>query len=299
MEGIFIRRNTENLGKVSKRGEELCLMAQGDGTEIMTQRVKPGIVISVAPGNDKELMEFFYIISGTVSYEGNDGNVILKDGDYFYAHRLSGIAYFKTVTEVTLMYVSTQPVFKLLSEEINEINVIMKKFEQPDTFTNDREKRLCDYAVGIGQKLGLDKEAQEALFYAALFHDFGKIDMTKEGMNGTLELSESEMFKRMSENKDSSFDKSFLQRVVIIISQHHERLDGTGYPNRLKGDNICIEARIIAVVDAFDSVTTDSPYKKALSPLMAIEELKRLTKSHYDENVIKKFEIILKEEKRI
>lgn len=92
---------------------------------------------------------------------------------------------------------------------------------------------------------------------------------------------------------------SFYHELAPIIEQHHERLNGSGYPNGLSGEAILLEARIIAVCDTFDAMTEDRAYRKASREQMAVDELKRLAGSHYDEEVVAAFEAILREEGRI
>lgn len=84
--------------------------------------------------------------------------------------------------------------------------------------------------------------------------------------------------------------------IAPIIEQHHERLDGSGYPRGLKGHEILLEAKIIAVADTFDAMTEDRAYRKAFPPQFAMDELKRLSGTHYEPEIVDALEIILKEE---
>ncbi len=87
--------------------------------------------------------------------------------------------------------------------------------------------------------------------------------------------------------------------VGDIVLQHHERIDGSGYPYGLKGDEICIEAKIIAVADTYDAMTSDRPYRKALLPKEALEEISRLSGKAYDQDVVKALVKALKKDKII
>ena len=92
-------------------------------------------------------------------------------------------------------------------------------------------------------------------------------------------------------------EKTYYQNIAEVIHQHHERLDGSGYPRGLKGKEILLEARIIAVADTYDAITTTRPYRDALSKEYAISELVKFTGAHYDPRVVKAFIKILEQEK--
>jgi HD-GYP domain-containing protein (c-di-GMP phosphodiesterase class II) len=89
---------------------------------------------------------------------------------------------------------------------------------------------------------------------------------------------------------------TFMENLYEIIAQHHERIDGAGYPYGLKGDEIMLEAKIIALADSFDAMTSDRSYRKAMDMEVAFKELKSLSGIHYDEKVVKALEEVLREE---
>jgi HD-GYP domain-containing protein (c-di-GMP phosphodiesterase class II) len=296
MEGFYVSRNNESKEKISKAGEKLELLAKGDGVEVMLQTLKPNILISISPGEDENLMECFYILSGVISYEHEGENILLKEGEHFYSHKLKGNVYMRCITEVKLLYVASQPVYNMLRSEIVELNNILKELVDKDIYTYDHNIRLRDYSIRIGEALGIPKERIEMLHYAALFHDVGKINTPDEILKkpGKLSTEEFEIIKNHPMDGKLLMDKTFLFSVGKIISQHHERLNGSGYPMGLKGDEISLEAKIIAVADSYDAMTTNRPYHIAKSPKVAIKDIKSLIGSHYDEKIVKTFERILK-----
>lgn len=298
MKGFFVGHKGTNIEKVSKDSEELSLLARGDGTEIMTQKIQPGKIFYISPGETGELMEFFYILEGSVSCEQNGEDVVLKNGEYFYVHNIKESVYFKTNTEVTLIYISTQPVFHFLSNEIQELKKIVDKIREKDKYTHNHDVRLQDYAMKIGERLRLSKEHLENLLYASLFHDIGKISVPDEILNkpGRLTEEEFEYIKKHPSNGKKMVEETFLMDIGDIIEQHHERLDGSGYPYGFTEDQICIEAKIIAVVDSYDAMTSDRPYRKAMDSSYAVSELKSLVGKHYDKKIVDTFEDILKEQ---
>lgn len=298
MEGFFIRRSFECIERVKKEPEELKLIARGDGTEVMLQKIQPGRLFCISPGENNELMEFFYILKGSMRYEQEDEKPILNEGEYFYADNIKETVYFKTESEVTLLYVSSRPVFFLLSSEIEELQKIVDKISEKDKYTIDHERRLQKYSMRIGEMLGLSRERLENLIYAASFHDIGKICVPDEILNkpGKLTSEEFEYIKKHPSEGRRILEGTFIKGAGIVVEQHHERLDGSGYPSGLNGNVILLEAKIIAVVDSYDAMTSDRPYRKAMSSEDAVNELKTLSDKLYDRRVVDALEDILIQE---
>ena len=135
------------------------------------------------------------------------------------------------------------------------------------------------------------------ILYAAYLHDIGKVGINRSIITkaGNLTEKEYERIKRhptFSEEILSQIDR--LDNVAKIAGQHHERYDGSGYPRGLEGEQIKLSARIIAVVDAWDAMTTDRPYQRALSKEDAIKELKKSRGSQFDPQVVEEFLPVIK-----
>lgn len=298
MKGLHLAKNDSYIERVNKKTVQLSLLAKNDDVEIMQQKIQANAVFHVDPGDDSNLMEFFYIISGTIVYEQSNEIVTLETGEYFFVRDLKEPAYFKTITEVRMLYISTQPVFHFLSEEIVKLTEMRRKVEAKDMYTHDHGLRLEGYSVRIGEKLNMSKAKLTNLGYAAGFHDIGKINVPDEILNkpGKLTNEEFEYIKRHPADGADIIENTFLKDCALAILQHHERLDGSGYPNKLKGDEISLEGKIIAVVDTYDAMTSDRPYRKGMDPKVAFAEIKSLVGKHYDEKIVACFEEVLKEE---
>lgn len=298
MEGLVLGQNGGCLEAVRQVTGELDLLARGDGTEVMIQQIQPDQLFKLLPSDSGETMEFFYILAGQISTEQDGENRLLKPGDYFYVHHLREAAYFKTLTPVTVLYVSTEPVFHYLSDRIRELTTIVKSVEQKDLYTLDHSRRVRDYAVAMGTRLGLSRERQDVLIHAALFHDLGKKNVPDEILNKPGRLTDAEMafIKRHPGDGSELVAGTFLRDIGKTIEQHHERLDGSGYPFGLKGDEIILEAKIIAVADSYDAMTTARPYRGPMSADAALAELKSLSGLTYDPKVVNTFEQYLIDE---
>lgn len=298
MRGLYLGTNEQSIEKVIQNSSELALLAKGGETEVMIQVIKSNEYFCIEPGIDSEIMEFFYILEGSIIYEKKDSEKILTAGDYFYVHHLNEVAHFRTLTEIKLIYVCSQPIFHYLSERMRKISEMITRVEEKDVYTFNHGKRVKDYSMMIGKKLGFSNERLEILGFAAICHDVGKINVPDEILNKPGKLTDEEMKYIKAHPKDGSeiVKDSFLHDTYKIIEQHHERLDGSGYPYGLKDEEILLEAKIIAVADTYDAMTTDRAYRKGMEPMTSVNELRRLSGIHYDKNVVAAFEEMLREE---
>lgn len=150
--------------------------------------------------------------------------------------------------------------------------------EARDPYTHGHCERLGRYAVAIGRRLGLDTEQLKALHRGGYLHDVGKIAVPDAVLNKSSRLTDAEsqlMSTHTVVGERLCGTLRSLVEVRPIIRSHHERLDGSGYPDGLKGSEIPLLAQIISVVDAFDAMTTDRPYRSAQSIEHALTELHR------------------------
>jgi len=145
-----------------------------------------------------------------------------------------------------------------------------------DPFTIEHQERVAALAVAMGERMGLDEASREGLRVAGLVHDVGKIEVAGEILNKPGKLSRIE-FELVKEHPRSGYEillgVDFPWPVAEVTYQHHERLDGSGYPRGLKGDAILLESRIIAVADVVEAISAHRPYRPALGLDAAIEEI--------------------------
>lgn len=185
-----------------------------------------------------------------------------------------------------------------ICDHLHEFDEIIHKVMEKDMYTYEHNNRLHGYSFQIGEKLNLNKSTMEKLTFAALFHDIGKINVPDYILQKPGSLSEDEFnYIRMHPTDGKEIVEGIdINSIGDIIEQHHERIDGSGYPLGLKNDEILWEAKIIAVADSYDAMTTDRPYRKAISPNIAMKELERLVGTHYEKDVVEVFKAILIEQ---
>ncbi len=159
---------------------------------------------------------------------------------------------------------------------INTVAALSSAIDASDPFTHGHSFRVSRYALRIARAMGMSSRELEMLEYSALLHDIGKISVKNEILLKVGPLTEEEWISLRSHpniGADIVKQLKFLKEAEEVIRCHHERPDGTGYPRGLMEDEIPIVAHILNVVDAFDAMTSDRPYRKALPIERVIEEL--------------------------
>ncbi len=176
---------------------------------------------------------------------------------------------------------------------INGVQMLVHALEAKDAYTSGHSSRVSRYAMKAAVLLGFTGDALEHIRLGGELHDIGKIGTREDILNkaGPLTPEEFQHIKAhapLGERILAPF-LSGSPIVLSIVRSHHERLDGSGFPDALKGDQIPLVARIVAVVDAFDAMTTNRAYRKLRTPDEAVKELRRCAGVHFDEAVIDAF----------
>jgi response regulator RpfG family c-di-GMP phosphodiesterase len=171
------------------------------------------------------------------------------------------------------------------------IQGLARAIDKMDRYTSGHSERVAMYATYLAVRLGLPPEVIEIVRQSALMHDIGKIGCAMNlNKPGKLTQDEYEIFKRHpAYGKDILDPIKFLHPLVPGVHLHHERWDGRGYPLGLKGNDVPLIARIIAVADTYDAMTSDRAYRRALPHEVAVGEIERCTGSQFDPQVARTF----------
>jgi len=199
---------------------------------------------------------------------------------------------YKTQLE-SLVHERTEKVLLLQDEQISNYNhairSLVKMIEGRDTYTGGHSERVALYSLKIAEAMGYSPEECDLIYQAGILHDIGKITTPDAILlkPGKLSKNEYSLIKNhVNAGYDILSEVPMYSKFVDIIYAHHEHYDGSGYPRFLKGDEIPMAARIMAVADAFDAMTTGRIYKSRKTSVEAVAELKELSGVWYDPKVI-------------
>ena len=175
---------------------------------------------------------------------------------------------------------------------LDTIGILRQTVEAKDPYTRGHSDRVSEYSVLIGKKLGLDEKTLHILKIGGLFHDIGKI-----GIPDSILLKESKLSdEEYSQIKNHPMigvhmlgDAAIFTDILPIVKHHHERYDGRGYPSQLVGDDIPYVARIAAVADTFDAMTSKRSYRDSLPIDVVRAEIERCSGTQFDRNIAKVF----------
>jgi putative nucleotidyltransferase with HDIG domain len=169
------------------------------------------------------------------------------------------------------------------------VGSLVTAIEAKDSYTKGHSERVARYAESVARELGWSEDRVQTIRYAALLHDVGKIGIAKKILGKAGKLSEEE-FKVVKDHPDLGAriikEIQFLEDVIPAVIHHHESLDGSGYLEGLVGDSIPLEARIMAVADSYDAMTSARPYRPALNIETAAKELVACSGTQFDQNVV-------------
>lgn len=184
------------------------------------------------------------------------------------------------------------------SDDIDAIEALSAAIDAKDRYSSRHSSSVSRYSAEIGAKLGLNEDEQECLRIAALLHDIGKIGTPESILHKPDKLASKE---RKVIESHPGLGCQILQKlqqfgaILPGVRHHHERYDGEGYPNKLSGKDIPLFARIIALADAFDAMTSDRPYRPALSVEEALEELSSCSGHQFDPELVALFAEIIRQ----
>jgi putative nucleotidyltransferase with HDIG domain len=178
---------------------------------------------------------------------------------------------------------------RLRKAYFDTIDSLVAALEAKDSYTSGHSKRVGVLAEKVGRELRLSEADLEILRYAGLLHDIGKIGTSSRILKKPGKLTQSE-YKAMKQHPEFGAlilqDIKFMERVIPAVFHHHERVDGSGYADGIKGSDIPLLAKILAAVDAFDAMTSPRPYRATMRPIEACNELRRCSGSQFDSRVV-------------
>ena len=176
------------------------------------------------------------------------------------------------------------------------INIIITILDARDPYTYTHSERVAELSVRIAEDMGLLPDHIEKIHIAAHLHDVGKIGVPDTVLNKPGKLNDVDMIQIQSHSRigyNILRELAPFQEISDIVLHHHERYDGRGYPDGIKGEDIPIESRIIAVADSFDAITSDRPYRNGLSYEVGFDEINKHNGDQFCPLIVEHFNNIL------
>lgn len=177
-------------------------------------------------------------------------------------------------------------------ELVTSIKTLISVINAKDRYTYGHTERVVVYSRLMADKLKLSEKDKQSLIYGAYMHDIGKINISQKILMKKMKLTDEEWEElKQHPSNGAEIIKSVesLKEIIPLIISHHERYDGNGYPNKLKGEEIPYLARILTVVDSFDAMTSNRPYNDVKAYEEGIEELLRCSGTQFDPNIVNNF----------
>jgi putative two-component system response regulator len=175
---------------------------------------------------------------------------------------------------------------------VDTVTSLALAIDAKDHYTQGHSQKVSAYAVMIAEALGMDPPEVEEIRLAGLLHDIGKVGIPEPILNksGPLDAAEWETMKTHTELGAKILEPlEAMKRIRLMVRHHHEFYDGTGYPDRMEGERIPHGARVIAIADAYDTITSERTYKKARTPEDAFLELERCASNQFDPSLVRVF----------
>ncbi len=293
--GLTLRKHGECVETVASSALRVCLLANGDGSELLHGELLAGQFITLVSSG--EATESYYVLSGTLQLEDGGRTRVLGVGDTLVTEGLTQPVVLTAKSAARFLCFTSRPIFHEMSRDLAQLMGLARDIELKDGYTAGHCERIREFSNAVGRELKLPPERRHLLNYAAYLHDVGKTRLPLELLRKSEPLSEAEWaeVKRHPDYGRDLLETTFMRAAGDIVAQHHERFDGSGYPLGLAGEAILKEARVIAVADSYDALTSDRPYRAAVSQPTALAELQRQAGRLFDPEVVAAFQKVLEQ----
>ncbi len=271
----FLKDSIEEVSLIARlSGDEFGILMETSEEEVVSKEMAKVMAKMTKFNEESELIQislsYGYAIYKGGQVKNNMTDLFSQADNFMYQHKM------------------------LKSESVRSglVNTLMKALEARDFITEGHADRMESLAFRLAKRIGLSGGQLDKVKLLAKFHDIGKVGIPDKILNkpGQLDPDEYKIMKTHSQiGKRIASESKELRDIANLILYHHERWDGNGYPEKLKGDSIPIECRILSIVDTFDAMTNDRPYRKALSAQVAYEEIIKYKGRQFDPHIVDEF----------
>ncbi len=256
------------------------LLPDGRGIDVIQkykERLPFPVLMMTSHGNEEMAVEAMK--SGALDYIVKSQDVFINMPDYV----LRGLREWEHIVA------RQQAEARLKQVLMQTVETLSLMVEKRDPYTSGHQKKVSQLACAIGEEMNLSSETIEGIHIAAILHDIGKISIPSEFLNkpGRLEALEFDIIKTHPQSAYEMLKAiDFAYPVAQIILQHHEKYDGSGYPQGVKAEDILIEARILTVADVVEAISSHRPYRPSLGIEYALQEISENAGQLFDPNVV-------------
>lgn len=281
MDGIYFNRRTPPGEKPAAENEPVTtLLAKQGDLEVMLHRIGGEFVVWLYPASDPQAIEFFFVHEGVVELALDDGVVSLGPGDSFSVSGLTRDVPIRMQGDTQILYVTNCPAYESVSLFEESLSELLKRVNEKDHYTFRHSKAVLHYSLALYDAMHDDCPPipRDDLAVAALFHDVGKCFVPVEILQKPDKLEQNELRYILRHPVDSGrmLLPKFGEQIAEIARNHHERLNGSGYPRGLTAEDISLSSQIVAIADVFDAMTTDRGYNVVKTFQEAADELAAL-----------------------
>lgn len=244
--------------------------------------------------NSADFVERYTILNGELEIDWDGQKSILHRGDVIDVNKYGGVVTCNADSHVEILFEMTSSKFEKNFSEREIIQRDAKRIQEVDGYTYHHCSRIRDYSIELWKRMRPNGQGIAILSMGSYFHDIGKLAIPIEILNKTGKLTKDEwkvikMHTTLGAEMMRNHEIERIRKAAFIVEEHHERYDGKGYPYGLIGKEISIEASIVSVVDAFDAMTTDRVYRKAMTIEDAIQEMKDGKGTQFHPEVVDEF----------
>lgn len=265
MGGLNLVKKEESIMSVVSNIGVFSLKAKDDRLEVVHIEAKAGKGLFLHPYECEEALYLFYILEGKIFYRKN--KTYLSSGDCITAKNLTETEYFDIQEDVKMLMMTQKDFFDFQVDFAVKMSQEIQKIQEKDQYTEEHCNRTGNLAFQMGMILNLESDALNDLMFASKIHDLGKVNVPLEILNkpGFYTVEEFDIMKKHSEDGYNIIKDNVNEKIALIVKEHHEKYNVSGYPDGLTNNEVLIESRILAVADAYDALLSDRPYRRALT----------------------------------
>ncbi len=288
MDGIQFNKKLAAGETAAENEPSAHLLAKQGDLEVMLYRITGESVVWLYPATDPNAIEYFFIHEGGVDLAMSAGLQSLGRGESLTVSGLEVDVAVMMHGDTEILYVTNCPAYESLAHIDESLQELLTRINEKDHYTSRHSKAVLQYSLAIYDAMedhGPDIP-REDLAFAALFHDVGKCFVPMEILQKPDRLEQAELRYILRHPVDSGrmLQPKFGEQIAEIARNHHERLDGTGYPRGLREEDISLSSQIVAVADSFDAMTSNRGYNIVKTFQEAAQELVSLP-HQYDSRI--------------